>query len=114
MKVKKYSVKPAALAIVGCIVLLSLRAVAQGVSSEVSVQGAGFFTEDSNGNGIQNNRHFDLGLKPWVRPYLVGPRTGNEDTTRSTRFWRDSGLSFERAAVGSWIAVGAAEEVVAT
>jgi hypothetical protein len=24
---------------------------------------------------------------------------------RSTRFWRDSGLSFERAAVGSWIAV---------
>ncbi len=35
-------------------------------------------------------------------------------TMRSTRFWRDSGLSFERAAVGSWIAVGAAEEVVAT
>jgi hypothetical protein len=33
---------------------------------------------------------------------------------RATRFWRDSGLSFERAAVGSWIAVGAAEEVVAT
>jgi hypothetical protein len=35
-------------------------------------------------------------------------------TMRSTRFWRDSGLSFERTAVGSWIAVGAAEEVVAT
>jgi hypothetical protein len=33
---------------------------------------------------------------------------------RSTRLWRGSGLSFERAAVGSWIAVGAAEEVVAT
>lgn len=33
---------------------------------------------------------------------------------RSTRFWRDSGLSLERAAVGSWIAVGAVEEVVAT
>ena len=110
MKVKKYSVKPAALAIVGCIVLLSLRAVAQGVSSEVSVQGAGFFTEDSNGNGIQNNRHFDLGFKTWVRAYLVG----REPVMRSTRFWRDSGLSFERAAVGSWIAVGAAEEVVAT
>ena len=33
-------------------------------------------------------------------------------TMRSTL--RDSGLSFERAAVGIWIAVGAAEEVVAT
>jgi hypothetical protein len=53
-------------------------------------------------------------MKVWVRPYLVGPRNGNEDTMRSPRFWRDSGLSFERATVGSWIAVGAAEEVVAT
>jgi hypothetical protein len=35
-------------------------------------------------------------------------------TMRSTRLWRDSGLSFERAAVGTWIALGAAEEVVAT
>jgi hypothetical protein len=33
---------------------------------------------------------------------------------RSTRLWRDSGLSFKRPAVGSWIAVGTAEEVVAT
>jgi hypothetical protein len=57
---------------------------------------------------------FDLGFKTWVRPHLLGPRTGSEDTMRSTRFWRDSGLSFERAAVGSWIAVGAPEEVVAT
>jgi len=35
-------------------------------------------------------------------------------TMRSTRLWRDSGLSFERAAVGSWIAIGGAKEVVAT
>ena len=42
------------------------------------------------------------------------PRTGNEDAMGSTRFWRVSGLSFERVAVGSWIAVGAAEEVVST
>ncbi len=54
MKVKKYSVKLAGLAIVGCIALLSLRAVAQEVRSEVSVQGTGFFTKDSNGNGIKN------------------------------------------------------------
>jgi len=37
------------------------------------------------------------------------PRTGDRDTMRSTIFWRDSGLSFKR----SWIAVGAAEEVIA-
>ena len=54
MKVKDYSVKPAARAIVACIALLSLRAVAQEVRSEVSVQGVGFFTKDSNGNGIKN------------------------------------------------------------
>jgi len=50
MKVKKYSVKPAILAIVGCIALLSSRAVAQEVRSEVSVQGTGFFTRDSSAN----------------------------------------------------------------
>jgi outer membrane immunogenic protein len=54
MKVKKYSVKPAALAIVACIALLSLRAVAQEVRSEVSVQGTGFFTKDASGNGIKD------------------------------------------------------------
>src|ERR1700720_1172781 len=33
---------------------------------------------------------------------------------RSARFCRDSGLSLEQVAVGSWIAVGAPEEVVST
>jgi outer membrane immunogenic protein len=54
MKVKKYSVKPAVLALVACIALLSLRGVAQEVRSEISVQGTGFFTKDSSGNGIEN------------------------------------------------------------
>ena len=54
MKVKEYSVRPAALAIVACIALLSLRAVAQEVRSEVSVQGTGFFTKDASGNGIKD------------------------------------------------------------
>jgi hypothetical protein len=54
MKVKKYSFKPAALAIVACMALLSLSAEAQEVRSEISVQGTGFFTKDSNGNGIEN------------------------------------------------------------
>jgi outer membrane immunogenic protein len=54
MKVKKYAVKSDALAIIACIALLSVGAVAQEVRSEVSVQGTGFFTKDSNGNGIEN------------------------------------------------------------
>ncbi len=28
---------------------------------------------------VMSFRTFDLGFKTWVRPYLVGPRTGNED-----------------------------------
>ena len=51
-------------------------------------------------------RTLDLGFKTRARAYLVG----RESVMRSTRFWRDSGPSLERAAVGSWIAVGAAEE----
>jgi K+-transporting ATPase c subunit len=47
---------------VGCIALLSLRAVAQEVRSEVSVQGTGFFTKDSNGNGIENKAKETGGL----------------------------------------------------
>ena len=54
MIVKKYSVKSVALAVVAGIALLSMRAVAQELRSEVSVQGTGFFTKDSNGNGIEN------------------------------------------------------------
>jgi hypothetical protein len=47
-------------------------------------------------------RTFDLELQNLGASYLVGPRIGNEDTMRS-RFWRDSNLSFERAAVDKWI-----------
>jgi opacity protein-like surface antigen len=54
MRVKKYSIKSTGLAIVGCIALFSLGAVAQEVRSEVSVQGTGFFTKDASGNGIQD------------------------------------------------------------
>jgi outer membrane immunogenic protein len=39
--------------LVGVAVLLSIVAVAQEERSEVSIQGTGFFTKDTNGNGIQ-------------------------------------------------------------
>jgi hypothetical protein len=73
MEGKRHSIKRAGITVMGFVLLISITVVAQEVRSEVSVQGTGFFTKDSN------------------------------------RFWRDSSLSFERGAVGSWIAIGAAE-----
>jgi hypothetical protein len=50
----KYSVK-LALAIVGVLALASVSAAAQDITrSEVSLEGTGFFTHDSSGNGDLN------------------------------------------------------------
>lgn len=38
--------------VVGVLVLISMTAVAQEIRSEISVQGTGFFTKDSKGNGV--------------------------------------------------------------
>ena len=48
-------IKRAGITVMGCVLLISITAVAQEVRSEVSVQGTGFFTKDSNGNGVKNN-----------------------------------------------------------
>jgi opacity protein-like surface antigen len=47
-------IKRAAITLVGFALMLSMTAVAQEVRSEISVQGTGFFTKNSDGNGIQN------------------------------------------------------------
>ena len=52
---KKRSIKGAGIALVGVLTLLSLTAVAQEVRSEISVQGTGFFTKDTDGNGIRQH-----------------------------------------------------------
>ena len=54
MEGKRHSIKRAGITVMGFVLLISITAVAQEVRSEVSVQGTGFFTKDSNGNGIQN------------------------------------------------------------
>jgi len=41
-----------AITLAGFIILLSLSATAQENRSEISVQGTGFFTQDTNGHGI--------------------------------------------------------------
>jgi opacity protein-like surface antigen len=47
----KYSIKLTAM-IVGILALVSITAVAQENRSEISIQGTGFFTKDTAGNGV--------------------------------------------------------------
>ena len=47
----KYSIKRAAM-VVGILALISITAVAQENRSEISIQGTGFFTKDTAGNGV--------------------------------------------------------------
>jgi outer membrane immunogenic protein len=54
MRSKGYVIKRAAMAVVASLSLVSVNAVAQEMRSEVSVQGTGFFTKDSDGNGVRN------------------------------------------------------------
>jgi outer membrane immunogenic protein len=54
MEVTNHSMRRTAMMIGGLVVLLSIGMMAQEVRSEVSVQGTGFFTKDSNGQGIKN------------------------------------------------------------
>jgi opacity protein-like surface antigen len=49
-----YSIKRAAV-VVGILALVSITAVAQENRSEISIQGAGFFTKDTDGNGVQQH-----------------------------------------------------------
>ena len=50
----KYSIKQAAV-IVGLLTLVSINALAQESRSEISIQGTGFFTKDTDGNGIRQH-----------------------------------------------------------
>jgi outer membrane immunogenic protein len=51
---RKYSMKRAAM-IVGVLAVVSITAVAQENRSEISIQGTGFFTKDTDGNGIRQH-----------------------------------------------------------
>src|ERR1700683_5726447 len=95
MKVKKYSVKPTALAIAACIALLSLRALAQEVRSEVSVQGTGFFTKDAGGNGIEDNATepggFLVGYRYNITRWLAAEANYGYDRSTQSYFGGRSG-----------------------
>ena len=50
----KHSIQRAAV-VVGILALISITAVAQENRSEISIQGTGFFTNDTQGNGVQDH-----------------------------------------------------------
>ena len=54
MLLKVNALKRVVLSWAGIVLLFSLNGVAQDVRSEVSAEGTGFFTKDSNGNGLSN------------------------------------------------------------
>src|SRR5277367_2952692 len=54
MRQTSHLIKPAALAVVAFVGLMSMSAFAQEDRSEISVQGTGFFTKNSDGKGIRD------------------------------------------------------------
>jgi opacity protein-like surface antigen len=54
MKLAGHAIKRTMMTVIGLVLAVSITAVAQESRSEVSVQGAGFFTKNSDKNGIQN------------------------------------------------------------
>jgi outer membrane immunogenic protein len=54
MELKDCAIKRAGLAVLSILLVLSMSAVAQEIRSEISVEGTGFFTKNSSGNGIDN------------------------------------------------------------
>jgi len=75
MKLKAYGMKKAALTVACFLMTVSMTAVAQEMRSEISVQGTGFFTKDSDGNGIQNHATntggFLVGYRYNINPWLA-------------------------------------------
>src|ERR1700726_5056939 len=84
----KYSIQRAAV-IVGVLALVSITAVAQENRSEVSIQGTGFFTKDTAGNGVSERGNetggFLLGYRYNFNRWLAAEANYGYD--RNTQFY---------------------------
>jgi outer membrane immunogenic protein len=84
----KYSIKRAAV-VVGILALVSITAVAQENRSEISVQGTGFFTKDTAGNGVfqhaDDTGGFLLGYRYNINRWLAAEANYGYD--RNTQFY---------------------------
>jgi opacity protein-like surface antigen len=84
----KYSIQRAAV-IVGVLALVSITAVAQENRSEISIQGTGFFTKDTAGNGVSERANdtggFLLGYRYNFNRWLAAEANYGYD--RNTQFY---------------------------
>ena len=84
----KYSIQRAAV-IVGVLAFVSVTAVAQENRSEISVQGTGFFTKDTAGNGVFERANdtggFLLGYRYNINRWLAAEANYGYD--RNTQFY---------------------------
>ena len=82
----------AAIAFIASIALLSLRAAAQEMKSQITVQGSGFFTKDTEGNGVRNQATqsggFLIGYRYSINRWLAAE--GDYGYSRNTQVY--SGL----------------------
>jgi outer membrane immunogenic protein len=87
-------IKLAVITAVGVAALQAVTAVAQETRSEISVQGTGFFTKDSDGNGVQNHATntggFLIGYRYNINRWLAAEANYGYD--RDTQIYFGSGL----------------------
>jgi outer membrane immunogenic protein len=85
----------AAIMVVGLAALLSVTAVAQEDRSEVSVQGTGFFTTDTAGNGVRdhvtNTGGFLIGYRYSINRWLAAEADYGYDRNTQIYFGNGSG-----------------------
>src|ERR1700756_324581 len=93
MNLKRNVIPRAAVTIGTFLLLLSVNAVAQDSRSEISVQGTGFFTKDSDNNGIQNQATqsggFLLGYRYGINRWLAAE--ANYGYSRNTQIYTTGG-----------------------
>jgi len=86
----KHSFKRVGITIVGLVALLSMAAAAQEIRSEISVQGTGFFTKNSQGNGIRNRAEetggFLVGYRYNINRWLAAEANYGYDRNTQTYF----------------------------
>lgn len=86
----KHSIKRMRITVLGLMALLSVAAVAQESRSEISVQGTGFFTKDSEGNGVRNQATntggFLLGYRYNINHWLAAEANYGYDRNTQSYF----------------------------
>ena len=86
----RYSMKKVGIAVVGVFALLSMTAVAQENRSEISFQGTGFFTKDTQGNGVldraTNTGGFLVGYRYNINRWLAAEANYGYDRNTQNYF----------------------------